>query len=120
MLNGKVLKSLFLIIFLFCEVNLFCQNDTTINYTKAEFAKIKYVKQALKNFPKGCKILSYEISMFMVNGVKTKTYEFDKPDSSTQLFFEYAAKNGGEMTIRKIKTSCPSSSHKSKYKIVVE
>lgn len=120
MQNGRNLKKLLLIFCLFSGVNLLSQTDTTIHFTKTDFEKVKNMREALKNFPKECKILSYEISMFMINGVKTKTYDSNRPDSNTQLFFDHAAKKGGEITISKIKTSCPSSSHRSKYKIVVE
>ena len=92
----------------------------TINYTKEEFQKIKTVHDALKDFPKECKIKSYEIAMALQGSEKSSKGHEDMVNTLTTLFFEEAKKDGGVIVIEKIKSSCPSSSHKSKYKIVVE
>jgi hypothetical protein len=120
MLNGKTLKNLLLIVFLVSGVKLIGQIET-VKYSKEEFEKIKSIREALKDFPEDCTIKSYEISMAIGGSIKTVKYNSKKPDSSTTSnFFNIAVKQGGIIVIDKMKTSCPSSSHKSKYKIVVE
>jgi hypothetical protein len=105
-------------IFLACS-NVKAQ-DTTLTFTKEEFSKIKFVKQALKGMPTNCIIQSYDISMYMINGVKTRSYRAGQKDQFTPQYLDYAAKNGGEMTISKLKTSCADGSYKTKYLIVVK
>jgi hypothetical protein len=107
-----------ILIFLVCS-NTKAQ-DTTLTFTKEEFAKIKFIKQALKGLPANCIIQSYDISMYMINGVKTKSYMAGQKDQFTPQFLDHAAKNGREMTISKLKTSCVEGSYKTKYVIVVK
>jgi hypothetical protein len=117
MVKLRITLFIFFLFVSFCSVG---QIDTAVYFSREEFSKINYIKQALVGLSKDCKIVSYEISMYMINGVKTKTYTVGIKDDFTKLFIDHAQRNGGEMTVSKLKTSCAEGTHKTTYKIIVK
>jgi hypothetical protein len=104
-------------LFVFCA-NITAQ-DTTITFAKEEFAKFKYVRQALLGLPKECKINSYEMTVKFEDGLaRTVKYNSKSPDSNVMVFFEHA-KKGGVLKIDKLKTTCESDRYNKSFKIVV-
>ncbi len=105
---------------------MLCENikaqDTTITFTKAEFQTVKYLKQALGSFPQDCKISYYKMSMNLRGSEKVAVFDSKDP-SSAQLpnaFIEMLKKDGGEITIEKLKTGCASNRYNKSFKIVVK
>lgn len=111
--------SFILFLFFFC-VNIKAQ-DTTITFTKAEFQKVKYLKQALGSFPQDCKISYYKMSMNLRGSEKVAIYDLKDPSSIDlpNAFIGILKKDGGELTIEKLKTACESNRYNKSFKIIV-
>lgn len=110
----------FILFLIFFSANIKAQ-DTTLTFTKAEFQKVKYLKQALGSFPKDCKIEYYKMSIILRGSEKVAVFDSKDP-SSAQLpnaFIGIVKDNGGEITIEKLKTACASNRYNKSFKIIV-
>lgn len=115
-----VSKTFFILFLFFLAIKTKAQ-DTTITFTKSEFQKIKYIKQALGGFPKDCKIEYYKMSMVLNGSEKSAIY--DAKDANTtslpNAFLRIIKENGGEIVIEKLKSNCSSNRYNKSYKIIV-
>lgn len=94
--------------------------DTTITFTRQQFQNIKGIKQALGDFPKDCKILSYKISITLRGSEKTSYYDANDPGAGlTKAFMDIVKESGGVILIDKLKSSCNSSRYNTSFKIEV-
>ena len=113
-------KIRFILFLIFFSANIKAQ-DTTITFTKAEFQKIKFLKQALGSFPKDCKIEFYKMSIILRGSEKVAVFDSKDP-SSAQLpnaFIDIVKDKGGEISIEKLKTACASNRYNKSFKIIV-
>lgn len=116
-----MVNSKFCTLFLFFIALKINAQDTTITFTKSEFQKVKFLKQALGSFPTDCKINYYKMSITLRGSEKTAIYDSKDPASTSlpNAFLEIIKTQGGEILIDKLKTSCVSNRHNKSFKIIV-